>query len=141
MTEAKRVLLGEGLFTPDLGDGNLIATHCKSCGDYFFPRSFTCHNPECETKDVEDVTLSRTGTVSTYSAMSYPPPPPYVAPAEYQPIPVVAVEMPEGINIIGMMEDCAPEDVSIGMEVKTVITVLYTNEKGEELVGWKFKRV
>jgi uncharacterized OB-fold protein len=39
------------------------------------------------------------------------------------------------------MEDCAPDDVSIGMEVKTVVTVLYTNEKGEELVGWKFKRV
>ncbi len=141
MAEAKRVLLGEGLFTTDLGDGNLIATHCRSCGDYFFPRTFTCHNPHCETKDVEDVTLSRTGRVSTYSAMSYPPPPPYVAPAEYQPIPVVAVEMPEGINIIGMMDDCAPKDVSIGMEVKTVVCVLYTNEKGEELVGWKFRRV
>ncbi|HJW76364.1 MAG TPA: OB-fold domain-containing protein [Thermoleophilia bacterium] len=139
--EARRVLMGEGLFTPELGDGNLIATHCTSCGDYFFPRTFTCHNPQCEGRQVEDVTLSRTGKVSTYSAMRYPPPPPYVAPAEYEPIPVVAVEMPEGIEIIGMMEDCAPEEVSVGMEVKTVIRVLYTNDKGEELVGWKFRQV
>ena len=141
MTDAKRVLMGEGLFSPELGDGHLIGTHCRSCGDYFFPRTFTCHNPQCEAKDVEDVPLSPTGKVSTYSAMSYPPPPPYVAPKDYQPIPVVAVEMPEGIHIIGMMEACDPADVSIGMEVKTVITVLYANDKGEDLVGWKFKRV
>ena len=49
MTEATRVLLGDGLFTPtEPGeDGQIIATHCRTCGDYFFPRSFTCHNPEC----------------------------------------------------------------------------------------------
>jgi uncharacterized OB-fold protein len=143
MTEVKRVLLGEGLFTPaEVGDGQIIATHCKSCGDYFFPRTFTCHNPDCEGKDVEDVALSPTGKVSTYSDMSYPPPPPFVVKKEdWVPTPVVAVEMPEGINIIGMMEDCTPEEVSIGMKVKTVIRVLYTNDKGEELVGWKFRRV
>jgi uncharacterized OB-fold protein len=39
------------------------------------------------------------------------------------------------------MEDSPPEELSIGMEVKTVIRVLYTNKNGEELVGWKFRRV
>ena len=141
MTEEKRVLLGEGLFTPGLGDGRLIATHCRSCGDYFFPRSFTCHNPDCEGREVEDVPLSPTGKVATCSAMSYPPPPPYVAAADYEPIPVVAVEMPEGITIIGMMEDCSPDEVHIGMDVKTVVTALYTRKDGEELIGWKFRRV
>ena len=143
-TEQKRVLLGEGLFTPtEPGvDGQIIATHCRSCGDYFFPRSFTCHNPECEEKDVEDVPLSPTGVVDTYSDMSYPPPPPYVVKKEdWVPTPVVSVKMPEGIHIIGMMDDCTPEEVSIGMEVQTVIRVLYTNKDGEELVGWKFRRV
>jgi uncharacterized OB-fold protein len=143
-TEQKRVLLGEGLFTPtEPGvDGQIIATHCRSCGDYFFPRSFTCHNPECEEKDVEDVPLSPTGVVDTYSDMSYPPPPPYVVKKEdWVPTPVVSVKMPEGIHIIGMMDDCTPEEVSIGMEVQTVIRVLYTDKNGEELVGWKFRRV
>lgn len=143
-TEQKRVLLGDGLFTPtEPGeDGQIIATHCKSCGDYFFPRSFTCHNPECEEKDVEDIPLSPTGIVDTYSDMSYPPPPPYVVKKEdWVPTPVVSVKMPEGIHIIGMMDDCKPEEVSIGMEVQTVIRVLYTNKNGEELVGWKFRKV
>jgi uncharacterized OB-fold protein len=143
-TEQKRVLLGDGLFTPtEPGvDGQIIATHCKSCGDYFFPRSFTCHNPECEERDVEDVPLSPTGIVDTYSDMSYPPPPPYVVKKEdWVPTPVVSVKMPEGIHIIGMMDECTPEEVSIGMEVQTVIRVLYTNKSGEELVGWKFRKV
>lgn len=143
-TEQKRVLLGDGLFTPtEPGvDGQIIATHCKSCGDYFFPRSFTCHNPECEEKDVEDVPLSPTGIVDTYSDMSYPPPPPYVVKKEdWVPTPVVSVKMPEGIHIIGMMDECTPDEVSIGMEVQTVIRVLYTNKSGEELVGWKFRKV
>lgn len=143
-TEQKRVLLGDGLFTPtEPGvDGQIIATHCKSCGDYFFPRSFTCHNPECEEKDVEDVPLSPTGIVDTYSDMSYPPPPPFVVKKEdWVPTPVVSVKMPEGIHIIGMMDECTPDEVSIGMEVQTVIRVLYTNKSGEELVGWKFRKV
>jgi len=143
-TEQKRVLLGDGLFTPtEPGvDGQIIATHCKSCGDYFFPRSFTCHNPDCEERDVEDVALSPTGIVDTYSDMSYPPPPPYVVKKEdWVPTPVVSVKMPEGIHIIGMMDECTPEEVSIGMEVQTVIRVLYTNKNGEELVGWKFRKV
>jgi len=143
-TEQKRVLLGEGLFTPtEPGvDGQIIATHCRSCGDYFFPRSFTCHNPECEERDVEDIALSPTGIVDTYSDMSYPPPPPYVVKKEdWVPTPVVSVKMPEGIHIIGMMDDCTPQEVSLGMEVQTVIRVLYTNKNGEELVGWKFRKV
>jgi len=69
-----------------------------SAGDYFFPRSFTCHNPECEERDVEDVALSPTGIVDTYSDMSYPPPPPYVVKKEdWVPTPVVSVKMPEGM--------------------------------------------
>ncbi len=40
-----------------------------------------------------------------------------------------------------MMEDCAPADVSIGMEVKTVVPCSTRTKKGEELVGWKFKSV
>jgi uncharacterized OB-fold protein len=141
MPETKQVPLGEGLFTSSEGKANLIGTHCKSCGDYFFPQTFTCHNPKCKGKEIEEVKLNRKGKVTSYSVMNYPPPPPYVAPANYEPIPVVAVELPEGINILGMMEGCDPKDVKIGMEVEVVISALYTTENNEQIMGWKFKRV
>ena len=137
----KQVPIGENLFTTVDGKGTLLGTHCKSCGDYFFPKTFTCHNPKCKKKEVEDVNLSRKGKVTSYSVMNYPPPPPYVAGENYKPIPVVAVQFPEGINIIGMMEGCDPKDVKIGLEVETVISVLYTDENKDEVLGWKFKKV
>jgi uncharacterized protein len=141
MPETKQVLLAEGLFTLSEGKAYLIGTHCKSCGDHFFPKTFTCHNPKCKGKEIEEVKLSRKGKVSNYSVMNYPPPPPFVAPEKYEPIPVVAVELPEGLHILGMLEGCSPKDVKVGMEVEVIISALYTNENKEQLMGWKFKPV
>jgi uncharacterized OB-fold protein len=140
MAEAKQVLLGENLFTS--GDKpTLLGTHCKSCGDYFFPRTFTCHNPKCKEKQVEQVNLNRRGKVSSYTVMNYPPPPPFIAPEKYDPIPVADVAFPEGIHVLGMMEGCTPAEVKIGMEVEVVVGVLYTTKAQEQIIGWKFKPV
>ena len=141
MTGIKQKPIAEGLFALSDGKPSLIVTHCKSCGDYFFPKTFTCHNPKCKTKEIEEVMLSRKGKVSTYSVMCYPPPPPYVVPEKYVPIPVVAVAFPEGINIIGMMEGCEQKDLKIGMEVELITNVIYTNKNNEDIVCWKFKPV
>ena len=136
----KPVPIAEGLFTSD-AKPSLIGTHCKSCGDYFFPKTFTCHNPKCKSKEIEEVKLSQKGKVSTYTVMCYPPPPPFVAPVNYVPIPLVAVALPEGINIIGMLEGVDQKDVKIGMEVEVTTGVLYTNKNNEDIVAWKFKPV
>ena len=142
MTEVTQKLIAEGLFGPaEDGKQSLIVTHCKSCGDYFFPKTFTCYNPKCKKKEVEDVFLSRRGKVTTYTTQYYPPPPPYVAGEDFQPIPIVAVEFPEGINIIGMVENLDPKDLKMGMEMELITGVLYTNKNGEQIVSWKFKPV
>jgi len=141
MTTDKQILVGNGLFTWPSDKPHLIGTHCKSCGDYFFPKSFTCHNPKCKVKEIEEVLLSRRGKVVGYSVMRYQPPPPYVVSKvkKYEPIPIVEVALPEGVNIIGSVEDCSPEQLSIGMEVELVTGPLYTNEQGEQIIGWMFK--
>ena len=141
MAESKQILIGNGLFTWPSDKPSLIGTHCKSCGDYFFPKTFTCRNPKCKEKEIEEVLLSRRGKLSSYSVMRYPPPPPFVVPEKYEPIPVAEVEIPEGVRIIGPMEGCNLDDLRIGMEVEMVIGTLYTNENGEDLIGWKFKPV
>ena len=141
MTTKKQVPVGEGLFTWPSDNPQLLGTHCKSCGDYFFPKTFTCHNPNCKEKEIEEVKLSRRGKIWSYSIMNYPPPPPFVAPADYEPVPIAEVEIPEQLKIIGMMENCKPEDVKIGMEVELITGKLYTNEKGDDIIGWKFRPV
>ena len=139
VTEVKQKPIAEGLFALKDGKPSLIVTHCKSCGDYFFPKTFTCHNPNCKEKQVEDTMLSRKGKVSSYTVMCYPPPPPFIAPPDYKPIPVVAVAFPEGINIIGMVEGCEQKDLKIGMEMELITGPLYTNKEGEQIIAWKFK--
>ena len=139
MPEVKQVPIGQGLWGMQDGKPSLIGTHCKSCGDYFFPKTFTCHNPKCKEKQIEEVMLSRKGKVDSYSVLYYPPPPPFVAPENYQPIPCVTVKLPEGIIILGMMEGCEPKDVKIGMDVELTVDVLYTNKNNEQILAWKFK--
>jgi len=141
VAETKQVLIGENLFDMSEGNPSLIVTQCKSCGDYFFPKTFTCHNPKCTGKDVEDALLSRRGKVENYSVMNYPPPPPFVTKDPYEPIVCAAVEFPEGITIIGMMEDTTADQVKIGMEVEVTVGTLYTNKKDEDIIAWKFKAV
>ena len=46
------------------------------------------------------------------------------------PIVCAAVEFPEGINIIGMMEDVTADQVKIGMDVRSDRRRLYTNKNG-----------
>lgn len=141
MAETKQVLIGENLFDMSEGKPSLIVTHCTSCGDYFFPKSFTCHNPNCAEKQVEQTLLSRYGKVENYSVMNYPPPPPFVTKEPYEPIVCAAVEFPEGITIIGMMEGTTADQVKIGMDVEVTVGALYTNKKDEEIVAWKFKAI
>ena len=83
--------------------------------------------------------LSRKGKVDSYSVLYYPPPPPFVAPEKYEPIPCVTVKLPEGIIILGMLEGCAPKDVKIGMDVELTVGVLYTSKNNEQILSWKFK--
>jgi uncharacterized OB-fold protein len=141
MAAKKQLLLAEGLFTWPSDEPLLIGTHCKSCGDYFFPKTFTCHNPNCKDKEIEEATLSRRGKVWSYSILYYPPPPPFIAPDPFEPMPIVQVEIPEGLKITGVLEDTKPEDVKIGMEAELVVGKLYTDKEGNEVIGWKFKPV
>ena len=142
ITDRKQKLVAEKYFTlpGKEGDGQLLGTHCKSCGHYFFPQTFTCQNPKCKEKQVEQVPLSRKGKVWSYTVLYYPPPPPIVAPEPFEPIPIVEVEIPEGLKIIGMTEGVKPADVKIGMTAELIVGKIYTDREGNDVVGWKFRK-
>ncbi len=118
----------------------LLASRCTTCGSVFFPPTEGfCRNPACAGEDFEETELSRRGTVWSYTDAQYQPPPPYVPAAEpYVPFALAAVELPEGIVVLGQLADgYGVDDVHVGSEVEVVVETLYADESGERSI-WRW---
>jgi uncharacterized protein len=128
----------EGWFTVD-DDPHLLGTRCTSCGTVFFPRAEGfCRNPDCRGREFEEVPLSRTGTVWSYTDAQYQPPPPYVATTDpFEPFALAAVELPEGLTVLGQVAaGYGVADLAVGAEVEVVVEPL-----DDELQVWRWKPV
>jgi len=135
-----RVAAIEGWCTLD-DPPHLLGSRCRSCGSYFFPRLSTfCRNPACEGTAFEDVELSRTGRIWSYTNACYQPPPPYVAADPFVPFAIAAVELSaERMIVLGQV--VAGVDVAqlkVGMPVELVLETLYS-EGATDKVVWKWK--
>lgn len=119
----------EGLMVLD--PFGLVGSQCRNCGATSFPARSTC--PSCRNSDgTEEVTLSTTGVVYTYTVVRQAPPGaevPYV---------LAYVDLPEGIRLLTQVEADRIEDVEIGMKVRVAERLLGTTEDGAKLVGYKF---
>ena len=141
-TKQKQIPAVEGLFTWPSEDPRLIVSRCRTCGTVSFPKFAVCRNPHCKNKtDVEEALLDRRGTLMSYTLMCYPPPPPYLAPDPFIPYAIGEVKFKEGIAIIGQMTGCKYEDLKIGMDVETVAEKIFDDEKGNEVITWKFRPI
>lgn len=132
----------EGWYTLD-DPPHLIGSRCLTCGSYFFPRQGSfCRNPGCEGETFEDVKLSRTGKVWSYTNACYKPPPPFVAADPFVPFAIAAVELAaERMIVLGQVSagfDVA--DLRVGMDVELVLETLYA-EAGQQKVIWKWRPV
>jgi uncharacterized OB-fold protein len=139
----KRTPVVAGWFEQDAAGFRLLGTRCRDCGSVFFPREDTyCRNPGCQGADLDEVPLSRRGTVWSYTDGRYRPPPPYVSDpdSEWQPRTLVAVELAaERMVVLGQ---AAPGvtvgDLTVGAEVELVPGVL--NEDAEHTwTTWYWK--
>jgi uncharacterized protein len=137
-TGANNKPMFEGLFTWQTDNPQLIATKCTSCNSYYFPKKQSCNNPKCKEKKVQDVQLSTVGKLWSYTVMRYPPAQPFRADKK-APFPLGLVELPEGVRILGLITDCKPEDLKIGMELKLAVEPLYHDEKGQGMLTWMFR--
>ena len=97
-----------------------------------------CRNPACDGEEFETAELSRRGTVWSYTDAQYQPPPPYVARTDpYQPFALAAVELAEGITVLGQVADgYGVNDLKVGAEVELVVEPL-----DDELLVWRWKPV
>ena len=132
----------EGWFTTG-ADPALLASRCTSCSTVSFPRlEGFCGNPACPGEEFDTVELSRRGTVWSYTDAQYQPPPPYVPRSEsYEPFAIAAVELAEGLVVLGQVADgYGVADLRVGAEVELVVEPLYRDETGERTI-WRWKPV
>jgi uncharacterized OB-fold protein len=124
----KEVPILEGLFEWPSERPMLIATRCPVCGSIQFPRSSICDNPDCDhSAPLKQCYLSDEGTLYTYTVHAYS----LREPFEYHKAPYVvgAVELPEGLIVVGRIK---VEDVNmlrIGMKMKLRIDKLYEDDE------------
>jgi len=119
--------------TDDEGAVHLIAGKCTQCATYVFPpREDNCPNPACAGEELEQVPLSRRGTLWSYTENRYPPPAPYPAADPFEPFAIAAVELAEeGLIILGkVVEGTLAADLTVGMEMELTTMPLYTDADG-----------
>lgn len=131
----------EGWFTMDAEKPHLLGTQCKGCGTYYFPRQTVfCKNPACESEAFDEVQLSRTGKVWSFTNACYQPPEPFVAPDPFVPYTIVAVELEkEKMIVLGQaVEGVEVSDLKAGMDMELVLETLFEDDENEKLT-WKWK--
>lgn len=119
----------------------LLGSRCLACGSYFFPRlaSF-CRNPQCEGSQFEEVRLSRSGRIWSYTNACYQPPPPYVAAQPFVPFAIAAVELErERLIVLGqVVSGVDVAQLAVGMPVELVLESLFRDGEAERVV-WKWR--
>ena len=135
-----RVPVIEGWFTTDEDQPRLLGSRCTACGARFFPKTAACRNPECGGGELEEVALSRTGRVWSFTDNRYQPPPPYLAPDPFEPYAIAAVELAdERMVVLGQLAPGADADsLTLGAEMELTLGTLYEDDDHEYLV-WKWR--
>jgi uncharacterized protein len=131
--------LAEGLFTWPAESPALIGTRCADCGEYTFPRHYGC--PRCASESMEQVELSRAGTVWTWTTQNFRPPAPYAGPEEFTPYHLGYVELPGEIIVESYLTGYGDGQPTIGDAVELTIIPFSKNEAGDDVVTYAFRPV
>lgn len=91
-------------------DGRLLVQRCTSCGTLRHPPGPAC--AECHSFEWDTVEASGRGTVYSYVVVHHPQTPMF----EY-PLPVVLVELEEGVRVVSNVLDVGPDDLEVGLPV------------------------
>lgn len=142
MTTKTQLPAVEGWFTTDPENPALLGSKCSKCGTFSFPReTFLCKNPDCDSREFEEVEMSRRGRVWSFTNACYQPPPPYVPVSDpFEPFCIVAVELEaEAMIVMGQAASGVEiTDLHAGTEVELVIETLFEDDDNEYLV-WRWK--
>ncbi len=142
MPEAKaKVPAVQGWFSMDAREPFLLGSRCRKCRSYFFPKeSFFCRTPACDGTEFEEVPLSRTGKVWSFTTNYYQPPAPYVSADPFVPSTIAAVELAqERMVVLGQVAaGVDPSTLKVGMQMELVLETLFEDQQSEYVV-WKWR--
>jgi len=134
-----RLPIKEGHFhEPESGHDKpyLIGSRCRVCGYVCFPKKDVC--VRCLRDDtMEETHFGPDGVLESFAVMQ-------VAPSGFS-APYIQgyVTLKDGPKVFTLMTGCPPDDdaLKVGQEMELVIETIRENEKGDELIGWKFRPV
>jgi uncharacterized OB-fold protein len=120
---------------------HLLGTRCRHCGTYFFPpKSGYCSNPGCDSCELSEVELSRTGHIWSYTNACYQPPAPYIASDPFEPYAIAAVQLEEEQMVVlgQVVSGVGVSALKVGMPVELVLEPLHETDEAIR-VTWKWK--
>ena len=110
----------------------LYGEKCRRCEAVHYPPRKMCRNCGAS-DDFEEVKLSRRGRIFTYTAD-------HLVPTPDPPVVMASADLDGGGRFYGQLADCAPGDVSVGMEVELCFRRLHAGE-GFLNYFWKMRPV
>lgn len=111
----------------------LVANRCGACRRYFLGKRIVC--PLCFSDSFEETLLSGRGTLYSFTRAR-------LAPSGFSlPLALGLVDLPEGLRIWSPLVSESEEPFKIGMEMELVIGTIRRDERGDEVLGFKFKPV
>jgi uncharacterized OB-fold protein len=140
MPPKPRVPAIENWFTMD-AQPQLLGLRDPATGSTFFPKDVAISAaPGRAGAALEEVPLSRTGRLWSYTTNHYQPPDPYVSPDPFVPYTVAAVELAkERMVVLGQLAPGVdPATLELGMEMELVLDTLFEDEQAEHVI-WKWR--
>lgn len=127
----------EGWFETDTDEPHLLGSQCTSCGTIYFPKlkGDYCRNPECDGEEFNEIPLSRTGKLWSYTNAVYKPPEPFVAAEPFEPYAIAAVELDkEKMIVLGAAKNGVSVDqLEVGQDMELILEPL---EDGKTTWKW-----
>lgn len=141
VAKPRRIPVDEGLFVDPSSPSDLpqlIAGHCRNCGEVMFPRQTLCGN--CCQETVDELLVGPKGHLHSYTSVHFAGPDVYgyKGPVPYG---VGEIELPEGLLVTSPLTEHDINKLKIGMEMEMVVEKIFVDDEGNEIISFKFKPV
>jgi uncharacterized OB-fold protein len=129
-----QVAIAPDYFEVDDNGVRLKGSKCAACGEVFYPRRLVC--AKCLHEDTDDVVLSTTGTLYTWTWVHVP----LFAKTDsaVSAYGVGQVDLPEGPRIQAILQG-EPGDFAIGMQLTLDVETLRQDDDGNDVVIYRFR--